>query len=368
MASRDLPAGRVVQLSDVALVSMTREQMKDRGIKGMFMSDPKQVIGAMVKTEIKSGDTFNTSQFFADGYRPNVADRLKPGQRAITIQVDSEDALSGYANAGQHVDLIFRVGDALAPLNGGTAAKKLQTWDPEMGYHGKATGGGGFAYTYDDRVQRRSGGANRAGGSPYAKATVTLIQDVEILALENSAVTENARDLPANETVRVTIAVSPDQAETIRAVEGRGGFSLSLRNPADKDIVENIAAKSLEDILGIKEQPEPPAPPKVPAPRPRTIDRMEVYRGSSVKRLTFDGSHPLAVRIDPTAFAIKQPVASPEETEAIQDTEEPSIFDLLDDEQPDFDSLGAVSIPPPPVSKSLPDTLNASTAPENQQY
>ena len=301
LASRDLPVGRIVALSDVALVSMTKEQMKKQGISGMFMSDPKQVIGSTVMKAVKRGETFHTSQFYADGFRPNVTDRLKPGQRAVTILVDSEDALSGYAHAGQHVDLIFRVGEELVPnqtVAASSGSTKMRTWDPKLGYHAKSNASGGWKYTYDDRVADRNGN-KLEGPAHFAKSTVTLLQDVEILALENSTVQDSAQQLPANETVRVTIAVSPDQAATLRAVEGRGAFSLSLRHPDDDEVIENLVAKSLEDILGTVTEPAPPEPAQ------RQVDEMEVYRGSSMNKLMFDGSHPLAVRINPEHYRKK---------------------------------------------------------------
>ncbi len=270
MASRDLPIGRVVALSDVALVKMTKEQIKLQGITGMFMSDPQQIIGSTVMTEIKRGETFHTRQFYAEGFRPNVTDRLQPGQRAVTILLDSEDALHGYANAGQRVDIIFRI-DRETDGPGGRDRSSRST----SNYYTSSNGATGWE------------------NPQYASSTVTLIQGVEILALENNTVQENAQELPLNQTVRVTIAVTPEQAETLRTVEGQGAFSLSLRNPADNEIVEPISAKSLAELLGTR--PEP-------ASTERRLEQLEVYRGSSVRRLTFDGSHPLAVRINPAQF------------------------------------------------------------------
>ena len=317
LASRDIPVGQKVTLSDVALVKMTREQMREAGITGMFMADPDQIIGSTVMKSIQRGKTFHTEQFFAEGFRPNVTERLQPGQRAITILVNSEDALNGYASAGQIVDLIFRIGagsprdilDTVSNVSNSNNSYLKRDRDRGWSAHANAHTGSGMI---DDQHQPY-----------YAATTVTLVQGVEILALENNTVADSARDLPDNSTIRVTVALTPEQAETVRAVEGHGRISLSLRNPADREIVAGIESKSLEDVLGV-------AP--VPKAIQRRVDRMEVYRGSSVTRLQFDGAHPLAVRIDPSVF---QNADQATEEEAIDEIAELDELDSRLDNDPE---------------------------------
>ncbi len=82
--------------------------------------------------------------------------------------------------------------------------------------------------------------------------------------------------------VSVTIAVSPDQANVIKAVLGQGDMSLSLRSepPAGKAAGAQGAAGdavtpnkyTLEGILGIK------------YPTIASMDRIEIFRGSSARQ------------------------------------------------------------------------------------
>lgn len=266
LASRDLRAGRTVTLADVALVRLTKAQMKKRGIQGMFMSDPKQIIGQTMLTDIAKGETFHTERFYPEGYRPNIASQLESGQRAVTVLISAENALNGFANAGQLVDVLFRVGIDNAQNSGSRLDQQ--------------------------RFRNRTGTLkNRAGTNSvqgrYKSTTVTLMQGVGVLALQESTVQADAQAVPDATTLRVTLAVTPAQAETLRVVQGHGTLSLSLRNPGDTSIVETIDSKTLDEILGVR------------LPMRRIVTQMEVYRGTEFRRLEFDGSHPLAVKLKP---------------------------------------------------------------------
>jgi len=68
---------------------LTREEMKEHGIKRVFMSNPDQIIGKTVAVDLKRGSTFDTKDFYAPGTGPGIADKLQPGQRAVTIEVNA---------------------------------------------------------------------------------------------------------------------------------------------------------------------------------------------------------------------------------------------------------------------------------------
>jgi len=295
LASRNLEPGRVIALSDIALVRLTREQMKKRGISGMFMSAPNQIIGSTVMTAIPQGQTFHTQQLYADGFRPNVTAELLPGQRAVTVLLTTEDALGGYASAGQMVDIIFTLDPLFElPRGAGTSQVKpnaLRQWNSRYGYHAQSGGPGGWQYTYQDRTANRDRANNSAANNAgtFEKTTETLMQGVKILALENNVV-KSAQDVSDNEFVKITLAVSPEQAETLRVVEGQGRLSLTLRNPSDNSIVDPVSGRTLDQILGRK---------RIVAIQPQTPTKTEVFRGSSMTVQTFDASHPLAVRDRP---------------------------------------------------------------------
>ena len=274
LAGRDLEAGREVTLGDVALVRMTREQMKKRGIDSMFMGDPQQIIGRTLKTAVKRSSTFDTEDFYPDGRGPGIARKLKPGERAMTVMINDENAIMGFAGAGQLVDVLFRVGGGMnqSERTDRTWHPSHRQWNGRMGYHGD------YAANFANH--------DVAGYSGTVKA-ITLMQGVRILALGDNVIQSDDRTRPQDKNgddqlYRVTLAVKPAQAEVLRVVEGHGELSMTLRNPEDTDTLESIDGRTLDEILGLKEDRGP--------------REMQVYRGQHVRHLYFDRSGPLTRR------------------------------------------------------------------------
>ena len=273
LTSVDLKAGRTIALGDIALMRMTREEMKQKGIKGPFMTSTSQIIGRTLSEDLSRGSTFDTSHFYPEGEGPNLAARLLPGQRAVTIAISDDNGLLGFAGPGQLVDVIFQVGEGEFGSH--------QNWHPRLGYHG---------YSHHNQVANvgRNGSRNRYGGGgggydydAYRSAALTLMQGVRVLALDKD-VFESAGTRTADsrdDWMRVTLAVSPEQAEVLRVVESNGSLSLTLRNPDDVATVDLVDPKTLEQILHLK--------------RVRN-QGLEVYRGQRMNTIHFDQSSDLS--------------------------------------------------------------------------
>ena len=298
MASRDLEPGHKVSLGDVALVRMTRAQMKERGIQGVFMSDADQIIGRTLQVSIERGLTFDTEDFYPDGVGPGIASRLNDGERAVTVSIFGADALVGFAGAGQVVDVLFKVGGSVGGSGFGTrnARSDYDSRDYIKDWQRVSS-----ASYY---ASRRRGGA----GGRYQGQAVTLMQGVRILAIESNAVeTQDHNPVEKEEPIAITLAVSPDQAEVLRVVEGAGEISLSLRNPDDQTKLQTIDPRTLDEVLGIREEA-----------RPRS---MEVYRGHTVNRLIFEPDGALLTRYDREPQGKAAPPIDPKQTSRLGETQ-----------------------------------------------
>jgi len=223
-ASTDLKAGRQLTLGDIAVYRMTPQELQTAGIRGPYMSNPQQIIGRYLRQDVAQGDTFNTALFYPEGVVPNPAERLKPGYRAVTINVEAHGAVAGFATPGAWVDVVFR------------ASENEDADLPEM--------------------------------------TVTLVESVEVLALEEQTFAgakadKNARD--RKQELAVTLAVRPEQAAALRVVDGHGKLSLALRNPQDDLPLTLEMPRTMHEVLD----------------RPYTKWRMEVYRGGSISSVDF---------------------------------------------------------------------------------
>jgi pilus assembly protein CpaB len=254
IAAASIPAGRQIVQGDMVLVPMTAEDMRNRKYNlEQVMLDPGQIIGRILQTEMKSGDPFLTVNLFAQGTGPKLSDKLKPGMRAVTIPIDNLSAVGGSTVEGSFVDVLFR-------------AKKRD--------------------------------ADLANDRPEIPATtVTLLENVEVLSVgrmepaarrgQNDTLDVRLNNIGASTgaggsflggpVVHVTIAVSPDQANVVKAVLGQGDMSLSLRNespaPNQQGAVNPNGGVTpnkytLEGILGIK------------SAEAGGLDKIEVFRGS----------------------------------------------------------------------------------------
>jgi len=225
LASTDLPTGKRLALGDISLVPMTHQQSVDRGIRGdRAMINPDQIIGRILKQPLKPGEPFLTTNLYPEGTGPNLSDRLKPGLRAVTVDVSGSGILEGFANPGSVVDVLFRSTKSRTP----------------------------------------------SGHRSIPEATYTLVEGVEVLALGH-ATTPGV--MSSGDVQSVTLAVTPEQAAALKVVEGRGELSLALRSSRETAGRYQPQKVTLENLLGLR-----------PDPRPFIT---EVYRGGSRQTLTF---------------------------------------------------------------------------------
>jgi pilus assembly protein CpaB len=246
LASAAIPAGRRLTIGDMVLVPMTQEDMRGRNYPlEQLMIDTNQIVGRVVQKDMKPGDPFLTGTLYAEGTGPKLSDKLKPGMRAVTIPIDNLSAVGGSTVEGSFVDVLFRARSRPADV---------QTGKPEI-----------------------------------PPTTVTLLENVEVLAVARVDVSArrgrdegiDLRDMnqqrPASLTgnepiVSVTIAVTPDQANIIKAVLGQGDMSLALRG--DKAATNSVTPNkyTLEGILGLSQSGA------------AGMNRTEIFRGSGMRQ------------------------------------------------------------------------------------
>lgn len=122
----------------------------------------------------------------------------------------------------------------------------------------------------------------RRGGT-----TITLLQNLEILAVDQRIDAPSDYRVDPNQLRSVTLLVTPDQAAKLGLAQNKGALHLSLRNLKDDQPADTSPARQAE-LEGSREEPsvqaivEAPKPP--PSPRFVTI-----YRG--IQRVE---RHPLA--------------------------------------------------------------------------
>jgi len=192
-----------------------------------MLADGKQIVGRTLKKQLKKGDPFEPDSFYPEGTGPDIAELIKPGLRAVTVNVLGASAFPAQATPGSVVDVIFR------------AKANPEQRIPEV--------------------------------------TRTLMERVGILAIGNNSTPGISGGIdPKSESQAVTLAVSPHQATILKVAEGHGDLTLALRGNADNEVDAINPDLTLSQLLRI--------PPEQPPPAPFVA---EIYRRGQRQTLTF---------------------------------------------------------------------------------
>jgi pilus assembly protein CpaB len=204
LAVTDIEPGRTITAGDVTVARVTEAQLAKMNLPASYMTKAAEIIGRTLREAMKKGQAFDPAVFYPVGIGPSVADRLEPGQRAVTIPFDGTAADSGLITPGAIVDVLFR--------------------------------------TFADNQQQ------------VPEATVTLLEKVNVLAVGRETF-EGASNGAQAKTV--TLAVAPAQAHALKVVEGRGSLTLVLRGGGDAASSGETAPTTLPELLGIQEPKKP---------------------------------------------------------------------------------------------------------------
>lgn len=160
---------------------------------------------------LAKGEALLDNRLTAKGAGRGMAALIPPGMRAFTIQTPSVAAgVAGFIMPGNKVDVLLTVSSL-----GNVALGN----DP--------TGGG---------------------------TTTTLLQNIEILAVDQRVVAPADNKVDPKELRSVTLLVTPDQAAKLDLGQNKGILHLSLRNPEDTEAARTRPA-TLADLRFHQEKP-----------------------------------------------------------------------------------------------------------------
>lgn len=244
VAARDLYQGVTITEEDLYAIAIPEDYLHPEVYRS-----PEHVVGRIPRERILANE-FIREERLADADEGIGLNAIIPrGQRAISINISNGNAVSGFLNPGNYVDV-------LVTLRG------------------------------DERGSTRE--------------TRTLLQAVYVLAVNNRAGTgsratseEEEEDTRRSGVRRmapsVTLAVTPEQAEQVAHAGERGEITLALRNDLDVGYAD-VDGVSVRDITG--ETVAAPAPVRT-TPRPQPIApepgrTIQVIRGTKVDEVDVD--------------------------------------------------------------------------------
>lgn len=186
VAARNLPAGTVVQESDVRWqswpdISLDAAYVVERNGQGAERID--ELVGTVVRRGISSGDPITLAKVFTRADAGFLAGALAPGMRAVSIRVNAVSGAAGFVMPGDHVDVIL--------------------------------------------TQEIGGAERETTGVAVHRTSETILQGARVLAIDQTS-DDFAEAAKVGQTA--TIEVSPKQAELIAVAADMGKLSLALRS------------------------------------------------------------------------------------------------------------------------------------------
>lgn len=208
----------------------------------------KDVIGVVTRSEIMSGEQVLGARLIKPGQATGLAISIPADKRAVTVGVNEVKGVAGFVRPGDRVDI-------------------LATFESDK---------------------------------PGQEKTVTILQDVEVLAIAQEM--EKKGDDKARVTTSATIAVTPEQAEKLTLAEETGDLRLALRpvvaaepkesvGPGDskpKGITTNEILGGTPKIAPVGTVAAPVLRPRAAKPSPEPPRAVEVIRGEQKSYIVLD--------------------------------------------------------------------------------
>ena len=187
VARKALGVGTIIDAEAFTYQPWPKELMQNAYyVEGAPDSDPKKLLGTVVRYEITAGQPVTRGALVGPQDRGFLAAALGPGMRAITVPVNSSSGVAGFVFPGDRVDLVL--------------------------------------------TQQVQGG----GDGPALKVSETIIRNIRVLATDQRI---DSKDEDGKTVVKtfanVTLEVTPRIAEKVAVAQSVGTLSLSLRSLAD---------------------------------------------------------------------------------------------------------------------------------------
>ena len=201
VAALDIPRGQVLQESDMVLRNWPKDMLPEGTLANL-----KDATSRSAMYPLMAGEPILERKLASAESGGGLASLVPAGMRAYTIQSSKVAAtVAGFVLPGNRVDVLLNL----------------------RGQPNDETGGG---------------------------STTTLLQSVEILAVNQNLDAPAENKTNPNDLQSVTLLVTPDQAALLDLGQNLGVLTLSLRNPEDKTEADTRPAV-LADVRYRQEKP-----------------------------------------------------------------------------------------------------------------
>lgn len=214
VAVGDVPRGTTLTAEMLALEPWPEDYLPETALRSVADAEGRAVWIPLIK-----GEPVSDAKLSARGAGRGMAAMIPRGMRAVTLQTPTvSTAMAGFILPGNKVDVLLTLSQPAANSPSG-------------------------------------------GGS-----SITLLQNVEVLAVDQRIDAPNENVVDPSEMQSVTLLVTPAEASRLDLGQSRGTLRLALRNPEDSEISEAPAA--LLSAL----RPGDSSPAETPEPQPEPAE------------------------------------------------------------------------------------------------
>ena len=219
-ASRPLEPGKAIALEDVTLADWPANVPLSGAV-----NKPENVLGRIVLYPVAAQEPIREQLLAAAGATVGLTAKIPDGMRAVAIQTNEVNNVSGFLFPGCHVDA-------------------LVTFRPENG--------------------RES-------------LTATVLQNVEVLST-GEKLEPDPSGKPQN-VKQVTVLLTPDDAQKLVLAANQGTVQFVLRNGSDQVQAQQHPV-DLKDLQSNGSQKAPVGVKRAPAPKVANVYEVETYDGT----------------------------------------------------------------------------------------
>lgn len=201
VASKDLGIGHELAPGDLRWQSWPKGSVFPGVITKVAPTDtPEKALEGRLRRDVASGEPILKTSVLGESQGNFVAASLEAGMRAVALKVSPESTAGGFIGPGDFVDIVL---------------------------------------TYDDRIQLPDDDprvASMLAEMISKKATETILQNIKVLAVDQTATRPEDEKIKVGKTV--TVAVTVQEAERLALAGEVGELTLSLRGVGDNAIVK----------------------------------------------------------------------------------------------------------------------------------
>jgi pilus assembly protein CpaB len=249
-AARDMPAGTRLRKADLKTLDVLQKEVP----RGVLMQ-VRDAEDRVLLYPVSANEVLNATRITSWTRVEGVPATIEPGKRAIAVPITDASGVAGLIQPHSRVDVLF--------TRSGTVAEV---------------------------------------------STITILQDVEVLAVGRLTQVGQTVDPRAPRVPVATLLVTPEEARKLELAKNQGKISLALRNPLDRSLAADsapITADALDPMVfarsarvrrglpplsgakmpDVKDEAawreltgqKPPPPKPEPPPKPKHV--VDVFRG-----------------------------------------------------------------------------------------